>query len=81
MGIKELTNGNYVVPSQAWNGSRGAVTWASGTTGIIGVVSSTNSLVCSTSGDSVGIVVTLTNGNYSSSPRIGITELFWMSVL
>ncbi len=63
-GIRELTSGNYVVISQAWNGSRGAVTWANGGAGITGVVSSSNSLVGSTAFDSVGGVVALTNGQY-----------------
>ena len=65
-----LTNGNYVVFSSFWdNGTgvnAGAVTWGSGTAGVTGGVSSTNSLVGSTTGDSVGstILTVLTNGNY-----------------
>ena len=51
-----LSNGNYVVRSAYWdNGAAtnaGAVTWGSGTTGVSGVVSSSNSLVGSTSNDS-----------------------------
>jgi hypothetical protein len=59
-----LSNGNYLVRSP-WNGSIGAVTWASGTSGVSGVVSSANSLVGETTNDSVGINVTpLDNGNY-----------------
>ncbi|MFN8440811.1 MAG: hypothetical protein U0175_08585 [Caldilineaceae bacterium] len=42
----------------------GAVTWGDGTTGIIGVVSSNNSLVGSKSDDHVGEVTALSNGNY-----------------
>jgi hypothetical protein len=44
----------------------GAVTWGSGTTGITGVVSATNSLVGSTASDKVGYygVTALTNGSY-----------------
>lgn len=69
-GVTPLTNGNYVVVSPAWaNGTAvgaGAVTWGSGTTGIHGFVSVTNSLVGSTKGDSVGHdgIVELKNGNY-----------------
>jgi filamentous hemagglutinin family protein len=76
-GITELSNGNYVVTSGNWaNGAEkkaGAVTWGSGTQGVSGVVSSSNSLVGSTAGDQIGIlgnlkspnsVVALSNGNY-----------------
>ncbi len=70
-GVTALTNGNYVVRSQNWdNGTTatnaGAVTWGSGTVGVSGVVSSSNSLVGSTANDQVGStgVTALTNGNY-----------------
>ena len=69
-GISALTNGNYVVNSADWdNGSTvdaGAVTFGSGTTGITGAISATNSLVGSTANDRVGAqgVVALRNGNY-----------------
>jgi filamentous hemagglutinin family protein len=64
-----LTNGNYVISSPFWaNGATtgtGAATWASGTTGVSGVVSATNSLVGTTTDDTVGtILLPLTNGNY-----------------
>ncbi|MDD5175911.1 MAG: filamentous hemagglutinin N-terminal domain-containing protein [Sterolibacterium sp.] len=63
--VTALSNGNYVVGSSRWNGTMGAVTWGSGTAGVSGVVSSANSLVGSTAGDSVGInVFALSNGNY-----------------
>jgi hypothetical protein len=62
-----LTNGNYVVIAPHWGGGKGAVTWGNGSTGSVGVVSSSNSLV-GTPGisDAVGNggVVPLTNGNY-----------------
>src|SRR5262249_33579519 len=66
-----LSSGNYVVVSPYWNGTAvnaGAVTFG-GTTGVSGVVSATNSLVGSTSGDMVGGqygdgVTALSNGNY-----------------
>ncbi|MFM7317985.1 MAG: beta strand repeat-containing protein, partial [bacterium] len=69
-GVTALTNGNYVVISRIWdNGSAsnaGAVTWGSGTTGVSGNVSSTNSLVGTSTGDQVGSggVTALSNGNY-----------------
>ncbi|MGL4650587.1 MAG: hypothetical protein ACRC1H_14360, partial [Caldilineaceae bacterium] len=43
--VTVLTNGNYVVTSPQWQGSTGAATWGSGTTGVTGVVSASNSLV------------------------------------
>jgi filamentous hemagglutinin family protein len=66
--VTALSNGNYVVASQAWdNGTvvnAGAATWGNGSTGITGVVSSTNSLVGSTANANVGDVTALSNGNY-----------------
>jgi hypothetical protein len=68
-GVTALTNGNYVVESQRWNGAganSGAVTWGNGATGTTGVVSSANSLVGSRNGDRVGSggIRALPNGNY-----------------
>jgi filamentous hemagglutinin family protein len=65
-GITVLTNGNYVISSPYWSSNRGAVTWADGSTGLIGTPSSSNSLIGSSMGDYVGGwgVVALTNGNY-----------------
>ena len=70
-GVTVLANGNYLVAIPDWNGgsstsSYGAVTWGSGTSGIAGVVSSSNSLVGSNNGDRVGLweIVLLSNGNY-----------------
>lgn len=69
-GVFPLTNGNYVVCSPLWwNGaieSAGAATWANGSTGLIGTVSTANSLVGSKIYDRVGNygVTALTNGNY-----------------
>lgn len=69
-GIQVLTNGNYLVKSSFWdNGTAteaGAVTWGSGTSGVFGSVTSSNSLVGAASNDRVGAgpVVALTNGNY-----------------
>jgi hypothetical protein len=62
--VQALSNGNYVVESPNWNGSRGAATWGSGTTGLSGVVSVDNSLIGSNPNDSVGFVTPLSNGNY-----------------
>ncbi len=53
--VLALSNGNYVVSSRY---SGGAVTWGSGTTGISGVVSSSNSLVGLTGDASLQTVVT-----------------------
>lgn len=65
LSVTALTNGNYIVGSESWNGTRGAVTWADGSSGRIGTVSTSNSLVGSNAGDYVGHIVTaLTNGNY-----------------
>ncbi len=67
-GVTALSNGNYVVSSPEWdNGpalNAGAVTWASGTSGVSGEVSSINSLVGTTSNSYVGIggVTILSNG-------------------
>ncbi len=72
-GTIALANGNYVVRSYMWdNGATvdaGAVTWGSGTAGVKGAVSETNSLVGGTANDQVGYggttgVVALVNGNY-----------------
>ncbi len=69
-GVLALTNGNYVVLSPGWNNTAafpdaGAATWGSGTTGVTGAVSTTNSLYGAASAASVGNNgIALTNGNY-----------------
>ncbi|MDD5334120.1 MAG: filamentous hemagglutinin N-terminal domain-containing protein [Rhodoferax sp.] len=70
-GVVALGNGNYLVDSPSWNGSRGAVTWANGSTGISGSVSAANSLVGGSPGDRIGYgldgkypITLLSNGNY-----------------
>ena len=69
-GVTELSNGNYVVSSQNWdNGTvvdAGAMTWGSGSSGVSGVISSSNSLVGSKANDQVGNgkAMVLSNGNY-----------------
>ncbi len=73
-----LSNGNYVVSSPSWalddsHPYVGAVTWGNGTSGVIGPVSPSNSLI----GRSLmmagrGGVIALANGNYAvSSPTWG----------
>jgi Repeat of unknown function (DUF5650) len=65
-----LSNGNYVVRSSSWDNGlavdAGAVTWGNGVTGTSGIVGAVNSLVGSTSFDSLGSfdVAALLNGNY-----------------
>jgi hypothetical protein len=65
-----LTNGNYVVLSSTWdnNGVKdvGAATWGNGTTGIVGPVSASNSLVGTKIEDRVGKtgIRLQNNGNY-----------------
>jgi uncharacterized repeat protein (TIGR01451 family) len=75
-GVLVLENGNYLVRSSTWdNGpatNAGAVTWGDGTTGVVGEIDATNSLVGSSTDDEVGDrvgssddgVIELTNGNY-----------------
>jgi hypothetical protein len=67
-GITALSNGNYVVSSPSWdNGpvaSVGAATFASGLSGISGVISPANSLIGSQANDAVGRAFALSNGNY-----------------
>ncbi|MBS1795633.1 MAG: hypothetical protein JSS81_17390, partial [Acidobacteria bacterium] len=77
-GVTALTNGNYVVSSSAWDNpspavtDAGAVTWGSGASGTIGVVSAANSLIGGTGSDQIGSSVTaLTNGNYV------VASFFW----
>jgi hypothetical protein len=69
--VTGLANGNYVVATPWWNGSRGAATWGDGTTGVTGLVDTSNSLVGSHPSDRVGAstgihsgVTALANGNY-----------------
>jgi len=67
--VTALSNGNYVVRSPNWNNGTvvdaGAVTFGSGVSGIVGVITAANSLVGSTASDFVGGSVTaLSNGNY-----------------
>ncbi len=69
-GITALSNGNYVVGSGAWNNGAvvdvGAATWGDGAKGLIGFISTANSLVGSQTFDQVGSsgITALSNGNY-----------------
>jgi hypothetical protein len=69
-GVFALSNGNYVVSSPTWCNEAisnvGAITWGNGTTGVTGSISLSNSLVGSSTYDSIGDggVTVLTNGNY-----------------
>jgi hypothetical protein len=69
-GVTALSNGSYVVSSAMWDNAgvvdAGAVTWCSGTSGVSGAVTSSNSLVGTTASDQVGSsgVTALSNGNY-----------------
>jgi hypothetical protein len=64
-GVTALSNGNYVVLTQDWDGFRGAATWGDGTAGVTGAVAATNSLVGTSANDRVGAgVAALANGNY-----------------
>ncbi len=69
--VRSLTGGNYVVQTTGWDNlspaitNVGAVTWCSGTTGCVGVVSTANSILGSTTSDAVGTAAALSNGNYT----------------
>ncbi len=68
--VTPLTDGNYLVSNDQWNNGAGAVTWGSGTAGVDGVISASNSLVGSTEGDAVGEhIIALANGNYVVGSR------------
>lgn len=70
--VLALTNGNYVIRSPSWNDPGtavtdvGAVTWGSGTSGVVGAISAANSLIGTSPYDVVGLtgITALTNGNY-----------------
>src|SRR5262249_17912638 len=62
--VTALANGNYVVLSPYWNGTRGAATWGSGVAGVSGTISPANSLVGSNPNDYVGTNLNTVGGNY-----------------
>lgn len=53
-GTTTLAGGKFAIFSPNWNGAAGAITWADGSNGITGVVSSANSLVGALANDRVG---------------------------
>jgi len=67
-----LSNGNFVIPTGNWDNpsggivNAGAVTFMNGTTGLVGAISASNSMVGSQANDKVGLrgVFQLANGNY-----------------
>src|SRR5262249_5426440 len=65
-GVTALSNGNYVVSSDYWNGARVAATWGSGTAGVTGAADASNSLVGAKPNDHGGYssVSRVSNGNY-----------------
>ena len=74
--VVALTNGNYVVRSPGWSAGPianvGAVTFGSGTLGVSGVISESNSLVGTVDADQIGArVIALANGNYV------VVSTFW----
>ena len=88
--VAALSNGNYVVLSSFWDNSTvanvGAVTWGNGATGIVGPLSTANSLVGSTASDMVGYngVAPLSNGNYvvtsshwDNGPTVDVGAVTW----
>ncbi len=67
--VTALEGGNYVVPSPFWNNGSasdaGAVSFGNGNTGVVGIVSESNSLVGSSALDLVGLgLELLEGGNY-----------------
>ncbi len=72
-----LANGNVVMSTSLWNGSRGAMTWMNGATGQLsdgstgGAVSTLNSLVGSTAGDKVGTSTTTWFSDYNGWTLLG----------
>ena len=68
--IVVLKNGNYLIANASWkSGSTsnlGMVAWASRTSGLSGIISASNALVGTSSGDNIGSggITVLANGNY-----------------
>ena len=64
--VTVLKNGNYVISSGLWNGNRGALTFGTKDTPVVGEVSAVNSLVGANPNDLVGYgpPILLPNGNY-----------------
>jgi hypothetical protein len=69
LGVVALDDGDYVVASPEWDGAEaadvGAATWGSGSSGVAGEISATNSLIGSTFDDAIAqFIVTLPGGRY-----------------
>lgn len=66
--VTALANGNYVVSTMSWDGgtatNAGAVMWVNGSAQFAGIVTAANSLVGSTTEDTIGSVTALSDGNY-----------------
>ena len=64
--VGALSNGNYVIASQLFGtDDGGAVTWADGSTGTVGTVGPSNSIIGG-AGDNIGAgIVALSDGNYA----------------
>jgi hypothetical protein len=77
-GVTALSNGHYVVRSSFWDNGTvadvGAITWGNGFNGTVGTVDATNSLIGSTSSDTLSRsseITALSNGNYV------VTSWYW----
>lgn len=87
--LTALPDGNYVIVSPTFDASRGAVTWASGTTATTGSPSATDSLMGTTAGDLIGGgsyvvhgVTVLADGSYvvaSPAWSNGAGAVTWMA--
>ena len=76
-GLAQLSNGNFVLINPQWNSERGAVTWGSGSAGVTGTVSASNSLVGSTPSASLGLV-SASNGVYRIVDTAGTLNSDWV---
>jgi len=82
-GVTALANGHYVISSPSWQGV-GAATWANGNTGLVGAITSANSLTGEGTDGFLtdGVIVALSDGNYvigSSSWNGGLGAATWAS--
>ena len=81
-GVRLLPNGNCVILSPGWDRDgmtdAGAATWCSSTSGVVGEISPSNSLVGASSYAEVGKfgAIVLSNGNYLVT---SVHELTWCS--
>ncbi len=88
--ILPLPNGHYVVRSPLWTDGQvtnaGAATWADGTTGGVGLVDASNSLVGASSSDGVGSSALLVGDNtildsrnWRNTDGVKVRAFTWMS--